>query len=306
MRNRISLYFEPYAWERLNRYLSYLLLSGKPFYELPTMNDLIEDAVVYVAKHMTGVAITGTDLMPYITGTGALPIKDTLSGRAYEKGRIAFNLTPRGEKALKQIRETNKEIVNSIHDELIPEGTSDPVLIRSCAYYLIADSSTYFFADLYFTFLFDLGTSMLPLNLSISDEEINAMTELEKNNLRKVSWDEGLIAYLRRSMALVLLQRETKVIPVSEMPEKTLRGNDYQSHGFSFNYIQAFIGFVAVQVGKSHDLSLPEILRGFSIHENDISAFIQCLLTIQRYSRSLILGSVKEMETEEKNLSLFR
>ena len=178
--------------------------------------------------------------------------------------------------------------------------------IRSCAYYLIADSSTYFFADLYFTFLFDLGTSMLPLNLSISDEEINAMTELEKNNLRKVSWDEGLIAYLRRSMALVLLQRETKVIPVSEMPEKTLRGNDYQSHGFSFNYIQAFIGFVAVQVGKSHDLSLPEILRGFSIHENDISAFIQCLLTIQRYSRSLILGSVKEMETEEKNLSLFR
>ncbi|OWP56902.1 MAG: hypothetical protein B2I17_03355 [Thermoplasmatales archaeon B_DKE] len=306
MIKRVSLYFEPYAWERLNRYLSYLLLSGKPFYELPTMNDLIESMVVYVSKHMPGVSISGTDLIPYIAGSPSLPTNDRMIASVYEKGRIAFNLTSRTEKALKQIREINKRNVAYINDEVIPEETTDPILIRACIYYLIVDSSNDFLPDLYFTFLFDLGTSMLPLDLWLKDEEIDAMNEKEKNNLRKISWDEGIITHLHQGLCSVVFSPEPNNpvdIFVSEIPEGILKGPSYKSHGFSFNYIQALIGFRALIVGKTYDLSLPEILRGFTISERNVREFTDCLMIMKKYSRSLILGGVQKMEAEEKLLS---
>ena len=50
MIKKISLYFDPYAWESLHRLVSLLLVSGKPLNELPNMNDVIEGTVIYVSR----------------------------------------------------------------------------------------------------------------------------------------------------------------------------------------------------------------------------------------------------------------
>jgi len=302
MTKRVSLYFEPYAWERLNRYLSYLPLSGKPFYELPTMNDLVEGMVVYVSRLMPGLAISADDLIPYIAGNQSLPPKDKMIASAYEKGRIAFNMTPKTDEALKRIRETNRRYVEKedIGELLIPEDATDPILIRACVYYLIMEPSVEFLTDLYFPFLFDLRPSSLS-SITMRDTEISALSEKEKNNLRKISWDEGIARTLYRDLCDELFPIvHQDEITVSQIPEKALKESTYQSRGFSFNYVQALIGFRSLMIGKTYDLSLPEILRGFSISDRVIREFSDGIGTMIKYSKNFILGKSQKTETEKK------
>ena len=281
MVRRVSLYFEPYAWEKMNRCLSLLLLSGKPMYDLPTMNDLIEGMVIYVSRAMSGLEITTTDLLPYIEGFPTFISKTHLTNEQYNKGRMAFALTPRLEKALSTIRNLSKQWVDEKVDTSSLDGVSDPILIRSCAYYILESSPGLFYDNLYFSFLFGLRPEILSFNPNKYKEEIWDLTDIEKNNLRKVMWDEGVIVGLD-----VMLEYATSKDDSRHTSLLDFKGSDYHSKGFNFDYLLAYIGFVAFSRAYKQNLSIPELIVDFNPKKTpyDHRTFIYLLTNMKEIS----------------------
>ena len=259
MVRRVSLYFEPYAWEKMNRYLSLLLLSGKPMYDLPTMNDLIEGMVVHVSREMSGLGISTTDLLPYIEGFPTFISKTHLTNELYNKGRMAFAVTPRLEKNLSTIRDLSKDWADREIGLSSLERVSDPILIRSCAYYIVENTPVSFNDNLYFSFLFGLRPQIFSFNLNKYTDEISDLTDIEKNNLRKVIWDSGVIKDVN-IMLEYEFSEENKDIGFSA---NFIKNSYYHSKGFNFDYLIAYIGFVAYSMANLRDLSIPELIIDF-------------------------------------------
>lgn len=287
MVKRLSLYFEPAVWEKLNLILAALPLSGKPFYELPTMNDLIEGAVVWVAKHSQGMNYTSNELVPFIEGRFEVPKSQYSRGI---KGRISFAVTERLESALKTIREVNATTAKEKIDYFFSD-VSDAILIRACVYavlFLAEPTEVFvgskdFFINCYFSYLYNLrpvsvlfdeeydlwvkkywkeiekGTGELPQLSYHMKEELNVLNAEEKDSLRRISWDEGIIR------SLVETKKDSSGPVVSDLAkqldnEQFFTSSRFTSRGFNFNYALAYIGFNAYEEIFTDGLSIPEVI----------------------------------------------
>lgn len=266
MTKRLSLYFEPYAWERMNRYLSYMLLSGKPLYELPTMNDLIEAMVVYVSREILVKAVEPKDFLPFFDGIPFNVNKDKLYSMGKDKGRIAFNFTDITETAVSEIRRIDTQYKSEGEPEgFLTEGATDPLVIRASVYYVVTDFRPKFIEQLYFSFLYNIRPSMLSAGDLRFDLE--HMTEQEKANFRKIAWDDSILDPLFSPR-----HRTTSPPPKKGMSREydlafftLLNSEDYPSpfvsRGFGFNYKYACIGYYAMSRGVgSEDFEIPELL----------------------------------------------
>jgi hypothetical protein len=285
MANRISLYFEPYAWERLNRYLSLLLLSGKPMYDLPTMNDLIEGMVVHVANLYSGLAVSSNDLSPYIEGILPSISPSNLKNIRYNKGRIAFNVSPRTKMAIQDMRKHGVFFSKSGSDENFLEKVSDPILIRACVYFELSQGYSSFDENLYFSFLFGFRPLALSFDKSQFKNEVLYLTEFEKNNLRMISWDDGIIRQLSKDLNNYSegnnfsAREETAYLPPGEVENPK-----YQSRGFDFSYFSGFVGFVALRNSRTSDLPVPSLLTDFKVPYDYIKSYTDQLENILKLS----------------------
>lgn len=300
MTKRISLYFEPYAWEKLNRYLSLLLLSGKPMYDLPTMNDLIEGMVVHVSQLQPGLAVTSFDLLPYIEGGLPVISKDISMRTSYNKGRIAFNVTPRTERAIQEMRHFSKFFFEEKSDEDFLKGVSDPILIRACVYYELSRNDYDFYENLYFSFLFGLRPYVLSFEDSNFKEEVEYLTDDEKKNLRKISWDEGIIMGLFRELSSYETHYEYALHHIY-IPPEDVKDPSYQSRGFDFNYLSAFIGYAAFRRSISGDLPIPGLLMKFEAFTADVKKYTDQLENIRKISYDF---NVMKVNSETTTVSL--
>lgn len=287
MGKRISLYFEPYAWERMNRCLALLLLSGKPLYDLPSMNDLIEGMVVHVSSLYSTATVGEKDLLPYIERGLSAFSKNTLTNASYDKGRIAFNVTSRTETSIKTMRKTSREFLKlKIGDDFLKE-VSDPILIRACVYYEIAEKSSDFYVNLYFSFLFGLRPYAISFDHLKFKHEINFLNVDEKNNLRKISWDEGIIKNIFEMLTTV---DESSYYTIENSPPMpyldpgSVENPAFRSRGFDFNYLAAFIGFIFFRRSIENDLTIPAVTVEFVIEKAEIKYYSDCLKEIGKIS----------------------
>lgn len=290
---RISLYFDPFAWERLNRYLSLLLLSGKPMYDLPSMNDLIEGMVVYVSNMLSGLSISGNDIMPFIEDGFSVPSGNYSVSIQYNKGRIAFNVTQRTETAIQDMRNASSKFNKLGKDEDFLQNVSDPILIRACVYYVLTQPYNDFDQNLFVSFLFGFRPMALPLRYKRNDmlykieNETRNLSESEKNNLRKIIWDEGII----KGILGTLSANEDHFGHFYLSLDDAIK-LEYQSRGFDFNYYSAFIGFAAFRRSRKSDMQVPVLLIHFGIDESDISEFDSLLEKVKEISADFISSRI--------------
>ena len=286
---RISLYFDPYAWERLNRYLSLLLLSGKPMYDLPSMNDLIEGMLVYVSSMLSGLSISGNDIMPFIEDGFSVPSGNYSVSIKYNKGRIAFNVTQRTEKAIQDMRNASSNFNKLEIDEDFLQSVSDPILIRDCVYYVLTQPYNDFDQNLFVSFLFGFRPMALPLRYKRNDmlykieNETRNLLEYEKNNLRKIIWDEGIIKGI-----LGTLGASEDHFGHIYLNADNVGNPEFQSRGFDFSYYSAFIGFVAFKHSRKTDMQVPGLLIHFEIDDSDIREFFNLLEKMKEISADFI------------------
>ena len=140
MIKKISLYFDPYAWESLHRLVSLLLVSGKPLNELPNMNDVIEGTVIYVSRMLERDSID-VYFLEYMQGYTRRKITPSDPSFSYkDKGRMALRMSEsiisavksiRCSRTLKSLKEDGEPSYNQIN------SISDAILIRSCVYYIL-------------------------------------------------------------------------------------------------------------------------------------------------------------------------
>lgn len=266
MSKRLSLYFEPYAWERLNRYLSYLLLSGKPMYELPTMNDLIEGMVVYVSQEITDGLLPAIEFSSFFESLPSKFSKKRFYSKEKDKGRMAFNITEVTEDAINEIRRVDAERKREDNlERFLPDDATDPLVVRACVYYIVTGFHPEFIDQLYFSFLYNIRPSMLGRGRTWGFD-YDRMTDQEKVNAEKISWDDSVLE------PLFNLEKSP------DLPEKDpaawrwdmvhayswlkieARNTTVVSRGFGFDYKEAFLGYHAMREGIDADLSLPELL----------------------------------------------
>ncbi len=267
MSKRLWLYFETYAWERMNRYLSYLLMSGKPFYELPTMNDLVEAMVVYVSREIIDGHITPKDFSQFF---GELPSnhsknKFNLTGK--DKGRIGFNITRITEDAITEIRKIdNKYRGKEKSNSLLPDGVTDPLVIRACAYYVVTGFRPNFIDQVYFSFLYNIRPSML-ISTKTVNFEFEYMTEQERFNVKKIAWDDSVLKPLLYVRLVPhsypsepkIQVRKPEMESIARLDIGSIDGPMF-SRGFGFDYREAFIGYAAIRNGVKSDVNLPHLL----------------------------------------------
>ena len=258
-------------------------------YDLPSMNDLIEGMVVYVSKLHRGLSVSSTDLLPFIEEGGRPFPNDNTIGKHYSKGRLAFNVTPRSEEAIRDMRKNSADNFREGIDEDFLKAVSDPVLIRACVYYVISQMYCEFHDNLYVSFLFGFRPFALSFGVMSSGikNEIPLLTELEKNNLRKIAWDEGIIKDLYDNLYNDLGDED----PVDATTPI------YQSRGFDFSYYYAFVGYVVFRISLAQDRPAPPLLVRLFIDEGDIKRFTHLIEEIRAashdFNSSLITNQQK-------------
>lgn len=243
MVSRLSLYFEPYVWEKLNRYLSYLLLSGKPSYELPSMNDLIEGITVFVSGEF---ARSDTSDEYFLSFMDEGSLKKTRTNNLLERGRIAFNFTTRTQDALTRIR-------SSIATTTTGLSVTDPMLIRTCVHYVVFSGAAQwdFYMQTYVLFLYNLRPGLLSFVPKDFEKEIVYFSETEKQNLRKIVWDDSTVTQLQYD--------DDSFLTVSTL-RKYIKDPGFDSKGFAFNYAAAHTGAQLMMHGMMEETPLPELL----------------------------------------------
>lgn len=296
MTKKISLYFDPYVWGTLHRMISLLLVSGKPLNELPSMNDLLESAIIFVSRHIEKEPV---QLLPLSKYTEGMTVNGTISKKTPmtrgDKGRMAFRTSTRVIDALRKIRETKAIVGDADNVSVISDSVSDAILIRSCVYYLIDSPSLLdFFFNLYISILFDLKAAPLYIRGVGPENDLESYIELlnneEKENLRMVLWDQSIITYLT-------------TLPSEEshdyFSEKSIRkqGSDpdpfFQSRAFNFNYLTAMIGWLIISHFEILDVTIPEIITNFSYiykkvkSEDEEDSYLTELMSDMLFSQGL-------------------
>lgn len=257
MLRRISLYFEPKAWERLNRLLSLLMLSGKQLYDLPSMNDVVESMIIRVNQWIKNNEIEVMALLPYISGTPPISIADDLIGFVGDRGRMAFNVSHRAEKALSEIRERSVSDCDKGISEELGENVSDASLIRACVYCTLESENVLdFFVDLYVYSLYNLRAYIFPIDKNAYHEHVKELSTAETDNLRRIAYDEPVINDVSEKIKKELFKRKTdfKIDPI------LMYGIEFHSRSFNFNYYSAMIGYFAILESGVSLSTIPQVM----------------------------------------------
>ncbi len=319
MIKKISLYFDPYAWDTMHRLVSLLLVSGKALNSLPTMNDVIEGAVAYTSKKIE------TDLTQYkyfLRYTQGLSIsnpklsKPTMNHK--EKGRMAFRMSENVKSSIDRIRSVKSfESSEGMNMDLL-KGVSDAILIRSCIYYLLESPFLLdFFLIMYLSTLFDISVPSINFRSKSIEEEVSTMSEEAKENLRMILWDEPII----RS----LVNPNSVIDPKDDLTTEYLRNNNlidletikrrgstpdptYQSRTFDFNYLTAAVGWLILNYFEISEVTIHELITNFldtfrrSIEEDKEEHSLTYILAIVPFIDAL--DSVLKMSILIDNMAL--
>ncbi len=274
MVKKISLYFDPYAWDTLHRLVSLLLVSGKALNSLPTMNDVIEGAVSYTAKMIE------KDLKQYkffFRYTQGLSIRNPNLSKPImnhkDKGRMAFRMSENVKFSIDRIRNV-KSFENSEDPNMdLLKGISDAILVRSCIYYLLESPFLLdFLLIMYLSTLFDVSVPSINFRSKSIEEEVSCMTEEAKENLRMILWDEPII--------LSLTNPNGVADPKNDLTTEYLRNNAvmdletikkqgstpdpaYQSRAFDFNYLTAAVGWLILSYFDISLVTIHELVTNF-------------------------------------------
>ena len=281
MTNKISLYFDPYAWESLHRLVPLLLVSGKPLNELPNMNDVIEGIVVYVSENSLTDERDVAYLINYVQGISIIRnVRPNPHKSRKEKGRMAFRINKRTIDALVMIKDAMRTFVKKGDymlygieelDKELPIKTSDAILIRSCVYFLLSSHNALdgFFMNLYLSTLFDIPPSSVDFEDNYTEGELQLIDEEVKEKLRMIQWDQSVILQFVEPDGIPKLPPEDLGMlirkPFSISKETILReGIDphpiYESVAFNFNYMTALIGWVFISLSEIDKVTIYEMI----------------------------------------------
>lgn len=317
MARRISLYFDPKAWETMNLILSHLMASGKPLYDMPSMNDLIEGMVVFTLRTIETSPSTLTDLLPYTLGPPSAVMKDRLTGVVNDKGRIAFGVSSRTINSLAKIRELNGAANKKGSGQYLPTDLTDPILIRACVYYVIdSDYFWEFFMDLYISSLYNFRPFILAFDLERYKEGLPELSERERDSLHKIVWDDSVISSLSSLGKNSLFKRKSDF----HLNLTDLRSMEYQSRASNFNYYGAMMSFYALLLFDIRDTTMPEIITGAAYYrEQDkdwkvnyewMNDFLTTLEVLKDISKDFNRSSNTERESRkigpDENASKFK
>ena len=274
MVKKISLYFDPYAWDTLHRLVSLLLVSGKALNSLPTMNDVIEGAVSYTAKMIE------KDLKQYkffFRYTQGLSIRNPNLSKPImnhkDKGRMAFRMSENVKLSIDRIRNV-KPFENSEDPNMdLLKGISDAILIRSCIYYLLESPFLLdFLLIMYLSTLFDVSVPSINFRSKSIEEEVSDMTEEAKENLRMILWDKPIILSLtnpngvadQKNDLTTEYLRNNAVLDLETIKKQGSTPDPaYQSRAFDFNYLTAAVGWLILSYFDVSEVTLPELAISF-------------------------------------------
>lgn len=273
MIKKISLYFDPYAWESLHRLVSLLLVSGKPLNELPNMNDVIEGTVIYVSRMLERGSID-VYFLEYVQGYTRRKITPSDPSFSYkDKGRMALRMSEpiisavksiRCSRTLKSLKEDGEPSSNQIN------SISDAILIRSCVYYIL-DSPILmdFLMSLYMSNLFDIPPCSVYLQYESVEKESALIPNKVKDRLMMILWDQSIIFNLldvfriRHSGSGIMSEHlqnrkfmdKSNIISYGDTPDLA-----FQSKAFHFNYLSAMYGWLILGYFE-YDISEVTILK---------------------------------------------
>ncbi len=309
---RTSLYFSPESWWAMNNMLSLTALSGLPVLELPTMNDLIEDMVIFTGWIVDSHPDSIEDLLVSAQGGVLTSIKSEVYLPSNATGRMAFNVS---EKAMEVLDHLNS-VVSSIKEKdtkgTFYSGMSIPMLIRNCVYfvlngpYLFDFFMWFYVSSLYGLTLFKTQPSRFllkginetsPEKNSILDI-ISSENEYSKDSLKLISMDSVVINSLRRIIEN-MLENQREIMPNVKVnyPSGTniemkfdpakMKGVEYASRFFNFNYYETAYGFSVLLHFNPLTTTIPEIM--VRIGRNQIQASEDNFLWMQHFLRTLSL-----------------
>lgn len=284
--SRTSLYFSPESWWAMNNMLSLTALSGRPVLELPTMNDLIEDMVIYSGWVIDAKPELVKDLMSDAEGDILSFIKSNIYQTTGLKGRMAFNISKKTQRVLDHLNSVKDILGRKVNNGANHYRLTTPMLIRNCVYFVLNSPYLFdFFTWFYISSLYGLTLFVTQFNVNysllylFSEEEMSKLTEIipfedefSKDSIRLIPMDQEVIFLLDKTIKH-MMENQREIMPSKDVKydqakidielrfdSAKMKGMEYASRYFNFNYYEAASGYYILSHFNPLIATLPEII----------------------------------------------
>ena len=290
---KLSLYFKPKTLQQLIQLKDSLILTGLPSTRLPDTHKIIDGIITYVNWLVTkypeelsrlqslskGIIIESKrELKPEKIAENEpeeeIKLQEEIT--SIDSGRFLYKLNPETSMVLRNIKTTIKEDI------------TEPILIRIIIEFALLESIdrytiiTHTFAGTLYNISPTIAIKLLthPLD-KITTNQLKEINKQDKDALRKVSWDAGVFAKLKKTIAKegnITLALPTKIRGGRLLWIFGLKPKTYdniieltQSKAGQFNYATAYSGMSLLHGMLDKDIqSIPEAI----IHINTLKNYL--------------------------------
>jgi hypothetical protein len=311
--SRTSLYFSPESWWAMNNMLSLTALSGRPVLELPTMNDLIEDMVIFSGWVIDAKPDLVKDLMSDFEGDILSSIKSNIYPTSGSKGRMAFNVSKKTQIVLDRLNSVKDQLGRKLNNGTNHYRLTTPMLIRNCVNFVLNSPYLFdFFTWFYISSLYGLTLFIKQFNVDysllylFSKEEMSKLTEIipfedesSKDSLRLIPMDQEVIFLLDKTIEH-MMENQREITPSKDVKydqakmdielrfnSAKMKGTEYASRYFNFNYYEAASGYYILSHFNPLITTLPEIIS--KIREEPLRSNEDDFLWIEHFLSAISL-----------------